>query len=215
MLIDILNKVRNQDVLDLTMKQKAIRFLLIFLLGIMLGFGSKYIEGIPHIGQVGDVLDTLASIFTQIGIWVFIATIISAWSRNPKMGGIYVFLFFSGTLLAYYAYSMKLFGFFPTYYFIRWGVIASMAPLAAYIVWFSRGEGWIAAFCASLPIGLLVYQGYGYFSIVTRLNLIFAIVLLIILPKGKYQLFRIIPFAIAVAVILKKFSILSYLIGGL
>ncbi len=46
--------------------------------------------------------------------------------------------------------------------FIRWGLITLLSPLAADIVWFSRGSGWIAAFCAALPIGLLVSEGYNF-----------------------------------------------------
>ncbi|WP_434655319.1 hypothetical protein [Thermoanaerobacterium thermosaccharolyticum] len=33
------------------------------------------------------------------------------------------------------------------------GTTKLIIPLAAYLVWFSRGKGWIAALCAALPIG--------------------------------------------------------------
>ncbi|MDZ5472951.1 hypothetical protein SM124_14630 [Bacillus sp. 31A1R] len=41
---------------------------------------------------------------------------------------------------------------------MRWGIVALVAPLAAYLVWFSKGKGWMAAFFAALPIGLLLSQ---------------------------------------------------------
>lgn len=214
-LIDILNNVRNKEESHLNVNQRVIQFLLLFLIGITVGFVSKYIEGVPHYGQVGDLLNIIGNICTGIGIWTFIATIISAWSRSPNIAGLNVFLFFSGLLLAYYLYSMKLFGFFPTYYFLRWGAIAICSPLAAYFVWYARGEGWIAAMSAALLIGLLAEQGYGYFSILSGFSLIAAIVLLVLLPKRKIQIIRIIPLAIIVAFVLEKFNILSYIIGGL
>ena len=213
--IEALNRVRSQEDFQLNLRNKVCRFILFFLAGAFLGFASKFIEGVPHYGQFGDVLNIIGNIFTGIGIWAFVATIISAFSRSPVVAGMNVFLFFSGVLLAYYLYSMRLFGFFPTYYFLRWGAIAACSLFAAYVVWFSRGEGWIAAICAALPVGLLFEQGYGYLSIYSGINLFGAFMLIVILPKKKLEVIKIIPLAIAVAVIFIRFRILLYLIGGM
>lgn len=215
MFIDILNKVRKQDEICLNMKQKSIRFLSIFMIGIIMGFASKYIEGVPHFGHIGDLLNIIGNISTGIGLWVILATIISVYSRSPIVAGIYVFIFFCGLLISYYLYSMKLFGFFPTYYFLRWGGIAICSPVAAYIVWYSRGEGWIAAFCAALPIGLLIEQGSGSLTIISGFNIIGSIVLLVLLPKQKFQVVRIIPLTIIVVMVLVKTPVISYFLGGL
>lgn len=75
-----------------------------------------------------------------------------------------MFAFFAGMLLSYYVYSAWVFGFFPTHVFIRWGIIAAASPIAAYLAWFGRGNGWIAAFCAAMPIGLLAAEGYPFFT---------------------------------------------------
>lgn len=193
-------------------------FLLFFVLGILSGFLAKYMDTISSNGIIGSLINIISNISSRIGMWVFIATIIAAWSRTPKSGAINVFTFFLGMLLAYYIYSMKLFNFFPTYYFIRWGLIALLSPLAAYIVWFSRGNGWIAALCAALPIGLLVSEGYNFFytfSPVSGFDLIAAIILFCILPKNKYQYFKVLIFTALTSVFLSKFDLLSYIIGGL
>jgi hypothetical protein len=89
---------------------------------------------------------------------------IAAWSSHPGMGAVKVFAFFAGMLLSYYVYSAWVFGFFPTHVFIRWGIIAAASPIAAYLAWFGRGNGWIAAFCAAMPIGLLAAEGYPFFT---------------------------------------------------
>ena len=89
--------------------------------------------------------------------------------------------------------NVALFNFFPTHYFTRWELIALLSPLAAYIVWFNRGKGWIAALCAALLIGLPVSKGYNFFytfSPVSGFGLIAAILLFCILPKNKYQYLR-------------------------
>lgn len=202
----------------LNTKQKVIRIVLFFIFGIFSGFLAKYVDTIPSNGTIGSLINIISNISSRIGIWVFIATIIAAWSRTPKAGAIHVFVFFVGMLLAYYIYSMKLFTFFPTYYFIRWGLIALLSPLAAYVVWFSRGSSWIAVLCAALPIGLLASEGYNFlytFSPVSGFDLIAAIILFFILPKSKYQYLKVLVFTIFISILLRKFDVLSYIIGGL
>ncbi len=152
----------------------------------------------------------------RVGIWVFIASIIAAWSGAPKAGAIHVFDFFVRMLLDYYIYSMKLFNLFPTYYFICWGLIALVSPLAAYIVCFSSGSGGITALCTALPIGLLVSEGYNFlytFSPVSGFDLIAANILFCILPKNKYKCLKVSIFTILTLVFLSKLDLLSYIIG--
>jgi hypothetical protein len=192
--------------------------LLFFIVGILAGLISKYVDTIPANGIVGNLINIISQISSEIGIWVFIAVIIAVRSKTPKAGAVNVFLFFAGMLLAYYIYSMKLFTFFPTYYFIRWGLIALLSPFAAYIVWFSRGSDWIAALCAALPIGLLVSEGYSFlytFSPISGFNLIAAIILVFILPQNKYQYLKTLIFAMGISILLSRFDVLSYVIGGL
>ncbi|MBC2726954.1 DUF6518 family protein [Desulfosporosinus sp.] len=138
---------------------------------------------------MGNIWSVIKDITTRLGIWVLLATIIAAWSRNPKIGAIKVCVFFIGMLITYYIYSTKLFGFFPKYYFFRWGLISLASTVAAYIVWFSRGQGWIAALCAALPVGLLAEQGYSFlhtFAAVPGFDFLSAIALFFVLPRRKY-----------------------------
>ncbi|MBU3146990.1 hypothetical protein [Clostridium sp. CF012] len=215
---ETLNKIRAEQSAPLTIKQIILKVLVIFALGMFLGFIAKYSDTIPSNGLMGSVWHTVSNITTRLGIWVLLATIIAAWSNNPRIGAIKVFAFFSGMLLVYYIYSMRLFGFFPTYYFIRWGGIALASPIAAYIVWFSRGNGWIAALCASMPIGLLVSQGYPFFYMFTMtlgFDIFSAIILFLILPMNKKQWLRIFMLTLLIVFILRNSRVLSYIFGGL
>lgn len=113
---------------------------------------------------------------------------------------------------------MWLFGFFPKYYFIRWGIIALASPIAAYIVWFSRGDGWTAALSAAMPIGLLISEGYPFaymFQITLEFDILSAFILLLILPINKKQCLRIFISTLLIVFILMNSNILSYLFGGL
>jgi hypothetical protein len=215
---ETLNKIREEQSAPLTIKQIILKVLVIFALGMFLGFIAKYSDTIPSNGLMGSVWQTVSNITTRLGIWVLLATIIAALSNNPRIGAIKVFAFFSGMLLVYYIYSMMLFGFFSTYYFIRWGGIALASPIAAYIVWFSRGNGWIAALCASMPIGLLVSQGYPFFYMFTMtlgFDIFSAIILFLILPMNKKQWLRIFMLTLFIVFILRNSRVLSYIFGGL
>lgn len=62
--------------------------------------------------------------------------------------------------------------------------------LAAYLDWFSRGQGWIAALTAGTPIAILLSQGYLFiykYSAMLAFDLLATAALFIILPNGKKQ----------------------------
>lgn len=215
---NLLTNIRIKDRPILTAKQLILQYSTCLIFGILLGIIAKYSDTVSSNDAMGIVFGPIKDITTRLGIWVALATIIAVWSRSPIIAAIKVFLFFAGMLIAYYIYSQALFGFFPTYYFIRWGAIALVSPLAAYIVWFSRGKGWLAAICAALPIGLLLAQGYMFFyvpSVELGFDILAAVLLLILLPRPQVQYLRVVPLSLLVAYILRNSNILSYLFGGL
>jgi hypothetical protein len=182
--------------------------LLSFILGVTLGIVAKYADSISLIGHIG----------TRLGVWVLIASILAAWSTSPERAALNVFAFFSGMLISYYTYSMMLFGFFPRYYFMAWGIFALLSPIGAYIVWYARGEGWIAAFCAALPIALLLEQGYNFyytFSAEAAFDLLSVVLLFIILPAKKLQRLRVLALVAAVFFIIWRLNLVSGIFGGL
>lgn len=209
-----------------TGKQIIIQICTFFILGIFLGVIAKYSDTVPSNSTMGVFFHFISIMTTRLEMWVVLATIISAWSKSPKIAAIKVFTLFIGMLLAYYIYSQVLFGFFPTYYFLRWGGIAVFSPLLAYIMWFSRGKGWFAAFCAALPIGLLFEQGYPFFYVFSvelrfdtlvelGIDILTAILLLVLLSGSKVQCIKIATMGIVIALIIRNSNILSYLFGGL
>jgi hypothetical protein len=202
-----------------TAKQMITQLCACLLFGALLGVLAKYSDTVPATNSpMGVFFDFISSVTTHLGIWVLIGAIIAAGSRSPKAAAINVLVFFAGMLLAYYKYTQILFGFFPTYYFLRWGSIAIASPFAAYLVWFSKGKGWFAAFCAALPIGLLLSQGYPFFysfSSVRGFDILAALLLLALLPRQKVQYLRVAATGVLIAFILSFSNILPYIFGGL
>ncbi|WP_042272367.1 DUF6518 family protein [Faecalimicrobium dakarense] len=202
-----LNEIRQKEASDLSIYQKFIRVLLVFIFGAVMGILAKYTDG-TIIGLIG----------TYLGIWIFIATLISVYSRSPEAGAIHVFAFFMAMLLAYYIYSMKLFGFFPGYYFFAWVGVALLTPIGAYVVWYSKGNNLISSIFASLPISVLLWEGYSFyytFSMPEFIDIVFAVLLLFILSKNSKQIFRTIFISIVLFFVILKSDIIYLFIGGL
>ena len=176
----------------------------IIMLGLLLGMIAKMTDSISVIGDIG----------TELGIWIFLATLIAVYSRYPTTAAVNVLLFFLSMLCAYYIYGQVVLGFYPRAYFIGWLIIALLSPVAGFFVWFSKGSGMVSILIAALPISLLFSLGYPAFytyDITSILTLLFGAVLTIILSKTTKQ--RIILFFISIlfAVLIIHFQLVNYL----
>jgi hypothetical protein len=215
----LLGSIRKESVAVIPLKRRIIILTVSLAAGMLAGIAAKYLDGISSSARFGILLNTFANICSGVGIWVLAATLISVFAGTPKAGALHVFFFFIGLLITYYLYSMVLFGFFPTYYFYRWGLMALLSPILAYIVWFGRGQGIIAAVCAALPISFLAAQGYCFiynFAPLPGFDFIAAILLFIILPSGKLrQYLFVLPLVAILTFIFWQYQILSFFIRGL
>lgn len=203
-----LNPIRMKVDSNLTIKKKIMKVILILLLGVIMGFGAKSLDGISILGEIGSYL----------GVWIFTATLIGAYSRSPRSGAFHVFVFFIAMLLSYYLYTLKMFGIFPKDYFLAWGGFALLSPICAYLVWYSRGKGKIAAFCASLPIAMLILEGYSFcytFSIARMFDLLMAAILFSNLSERREQKFYTLLFSIVLFFLFAKLNVIALLFGGL
>ncbi|MFJ7728689.1 DUF6518 family protein [Neobacillus sp. NPDC097160] len=186
-------------------QQRLVKVLFVFMLGALLGFLAKYTDG-SVVGLIG----------TYLGFWVVVTTIIAVRSRSPKVAALHAFVFLFAMLIVYYFYSMMLFGFFPMNYFIAWASIALLSPIGGYVVWYAKGNGWRAAFCAALPISLLLVEGYSFFytlSIPSGFDIVLAVLLFIILPANHFQRLRMLPIVTVLFFLMERFGLLYYLPG--
>lgn len=213
-----LNMIRGEQSPSANLQHKVFHVSLAFVFGMVLGFIAKYSDAIQTNRILENIWNIISTLTTRLGIWVLLATILAVWGKNPRMAATKVFTFFVGMLLVYYIYSMWIFGFFPTYYFMRWGLIALASPVAAYIVWYSKGAGWTAALCAAMPISLLIAEGYPFFymySTALGIELLFALILFFMLQVNKKQGLRMLLWIVLVVFIIRQSNALTYIFGGL
>lgn len=171
---------------DISLTKKLKHLLVIILIGVGFGLFAKYADTVPD-----NIIPGLSDIGTYFGLWIFVITIIAAWSRSPKTAAIHSLAFLLSMLTTYYVYSAVLFGSIAIMYFIKWSLIALLSQAVAFILWYSRGKGIIAAICAALPIGLILVEGFSLIYILPLhivqfgFDILAAIVLFIILPQNQ------------------------------
>ena len=93
----IFDKIRTPDK-SIKISKKIINTCLIFLLGIILGIFSKWLDNMAIDNAIWwqnilGILD-LRNVFSEFGIWLFIAITISVFSKTPLRASLNVFLFF-------------------------------------------------------------------------------------------------------------------------
>ncbi len=178
--------------------------LCIIVLGAGLGYISKRMDSISIIGQIT----------TELGIWVFAAAIVAAYSRKPIYAAANVVLFFLAMLGAYYAYGKIALGFFPKAYFMGWLAASFASGLYGFVVWFSKGKDIIAILASAAVVSILYALGYPAFytyKITLFITLFFGVILNILLPHTKKQKLIVFVCSIILAVLIAKFHLISYL----
>ena len=188
-------------------KNKNSDVILCLALGIILGITSKYLDTVAVDGSwITNVLHYLGDLFTRLGIWVWIATLIAAYSRTLRRAAINTFVFFIGMLLSYYIYSAYLFGFFPTSYFILWGGITLLSPLLAAVVWIAKNDERLAMILPAMPMGLMLSLslsiGFFYVDFTHLEELIMYVFLCVVFYKNQKQMIVSIGLSIIIAIII-------------
>lgn len=178
-MIDYLNKIRVSDKSS-KMKNKVINTALVFLLGILLGVFSKWLDNLSIDDTIWwqniiGILD-LRNIFSLFGIWIFIAITISVFSKTPLRASLNVLLFFAGMTTSYHLYTIYFSGFNPIKYMMIWYILTLISPILACICWYAKGNGKLA-FVINTLILLVVMRssfsvGIWYFDLNSIIDLL-------------------------------------------
>lgn len=149
-------------------KRKVINTSIIFLLGIILGFLSKWLDSRYFNNSFLDYLD-LGNFFSNMAIWLFCALAISVYSKSPIRASINVLLFFIGMTISYHLYTVIFNGFNPKNYMMIWYGFTIISPLLAYISWYSKSNSKYSIIINSLIIFVMLAScfniGMFYFDI--------------------------------------------------
>jgi membrane-associated HD superfamily phosphohydrolase len=141
------------------------------------------------------VLD-LRNFFSRVGIWIFLAVLISVYSKSPVRSAINVFLFFSGMVGSYYLYTVMIAGFFPKSYMMIWIVMTVISPFMAFVCWYAKGKGIIAISISSIIFMFISRQaiafGFWYFHIKYNLELLLWIATIFVLYQSPKQIIKVV-----------------------
>lgn len=191
----ILNEIRRP--INLPLSKKLLYTASIFVMGVILGVISKALDEtasnlLPHFLEVLD----LRNFLSRIGVWIFLAVLISVYSKSPVRSAINVFLFFVGMVGSYYLYTIRIAGFFPKSYMMIWVIMTVVSPFLAFICWYAKGKGTIAISISSLIFMLVSRPAFGfgvwYFYIKYKLELLLWIAMIFILYQSPKQIIKVV-----------------------
>lgn len=199
-------------------KQKAYSVLFSFIFGLASGLVAKMLDS----SFIPNELSFLGLIGSNLGVWIFILSLIAAYSYTPKLAATRVFVFLISMLFSYYMYSILILSLFPLKYIVFWFLAALLSIIPAYIMWFSCADHLISSFITALPISAIAFEGYKFYLFTVEYyeeyanveNILVSdgvyfdmlgigisytlmiIIILLLIPKRKKQCLSIIPFSV-------------------
>ena len=175
--------------------RKIINTIVVFLLGIILGTFSKYLDfrqsELPSVLMAIDEISDLHNFLGRFAIWVLIAMFISIYSNSALRAGVNVFIFFVAMVSSYYLYSNFIAVFFPRSYAMIWIGFTVVSPLLAFVCWYAGGKS-KPAFILSVSILAVLFNmcfayGWGYFEARSILELLVFILGFVLLKRDSFK----------------------------
>ncbi|WP_433959134.1 hypothetical protein [Cytobacillus horneckiae] len=195
-MIDFLNEIRRP--IRISLSRKFLYSTLIFIAGVILGVVSKLLDTtesnyLPYFLEIFD----LRNFFSRMGVWIFLAVVISVYSKTPIRSAINVFLFFVGMVGSYYLYTVLVASFFPKSYMMIWIIMTCVSPFLAFVCWYAKGKGIIAISISSIIFMFISRQafvfGFWYFDITNILEFLLWIATIFLLYQSPKQIIKVLP----------------------
>lgn len=176
-------------------------------LGMLMGWLAYDLSGSGVVG----------AIIANIGIWLFTSSLLAYYSQSGLAAALNTFLYFVGVIAAYYAHYVLAGGSIGFGTLLTPLVFAAIGALIGFITWHAGAREWLGALCASVPISLLLAEGYPIYysrSISLAFDIVCAIVLYVLLCNGKMQRLMALPFIIVFVFALVYFDAFARIFGG-
>ena len=189
-----LNEIRKP--INISLSRKLLYSSTIFIMGVILGVISKVLDTTPSnsLPYFLEILD-LRNFFSRMGVWLFLAVVISVYSKSPIRSAMNVFLFFAGMVGSYFLYTVLVAGFFPKSYMMIWIVMTVISPFLAFVCWYAKGKGIIAISISTIIFMFISRQtfafGFWYFDIMNILEFLLWIATIFVLYQSPKQIIKV------------------------
>lgn len=194
-MINFFNEIRRP--IKILLSRKLLYSASIFIIGVILGVISKVLDTTPsnYLPYFLEILD-IGNFFSRMGVWIFLAVVISVYSKSPIWSAINVFLFFVGMVSSYYLYTVLVAGFFSKSYMMIWIIMTCISPLFAFVCWYAKGKGIFAMSISSIIFMFISRQTFGfgvwYFYIKYNLELLLWIAIIFVLYQSPKQIIKVV-----------------------
>jgi len=207
---DKLKSVRREQSKAYKPGEKFLKIMCFFIVGLILGFSIKLADSTP-------ALRLFAQISDYLGLWCLLTMFIIVNSRSPGAACVHSFVFLSSMLISYYLYSMICFkSSFDIFNFLIWWIMVIVSLPFAYLLWYAQGNSILSDVLAAFPIGLSIAEGIVFlypYNIPIGFSLLWAFILLIIIPIDWIHRLRVIFFAFVISTLIRKLRLVSSFTG--
>lgn len=161
---EYLNKVRKSND-EINLKRKIFNTCAILFFGIVLGIFAKWLDNLSINDEIVwqrilGMLD-LGNVFSEFGVWIFLAVLVAVFSKSPKRASLNVFAFLIGMTTSYHLYTVLFSGFNPKRYMLIWYGMTLFSPVLAYICWYAKGNGWISTLIAGGILSVMMLCSFS------------------------------------------------------
>lgn len=206
-MIKSLNKIR--EPIHISRRKKIFNTFLVLVFALAMGIGTKFLDGVPS-NLFPDFIESLdiANFFGRMAIWYLLGVIISVYSKTSFRASVNVFVFFTGMLTGYYAYTRLFAGFYPDMaYLMVWLALTALSPFLAFICWYAKGKGKTALVISAFIIAVLFLQAFSfgltYFNLPYVLEALVWIAGIAVLYKSPKQAVLMLTLSLVFAVIIR------------
>jgi hypothetical protein len=193
-MLAVLNEIRKPE--SIALHKKIFFSFIVLIAGVLLGIISKILDETASnsLLTIIGILD-LRNFFSRIGIWLFLAVLISTFSKTPLRAAMNVFLFFTGMVGSYYLYTILIAGFFPRVYMMIWIALTFISPIMAIVCWYAKGKGIMPVIISSIILMIITRQafafGFWYLDVRNILELILWFLTFFILYISPKQIIKV------------------------
>ena len=151
------------------MKNKILKPIIIFIIGLILGIVSKLFD--IYTGILGNI-------FSEFAVWILFGTLISIYSDNKKKAMINVFLFCIGMLITYYLTAHITHSVYGWTFIKGWTLFACVSPVFAYFTWMTKEKWFLPLIIRIGIIGVSIFSSmflftFDIFDLIINLILIY------------------------------------------